>query len=486
MLNNICLAVAVLCCAMVGLANLGSGAPTSDSADSDNVSAYSLYQEALHKSLLFYEAQRSGELPADNRVEWRKSAMTNDKGDNNLDLTGGYHDAGDFIKFGFPMAWSMTMVAWGVIENTDIFKREGELQYALEAIKWGTDYFIKCHADDNVLYAQVGDAQYEHTQYWGPPQQYTGKRPAWKITAAAPGTDLACETAAAMAAASIVFECNGNASYANELLSHAKKLYTFGTTHLGFYTDSVPQAKGFYPSSSYYDEMGWAAMWLFRATKESNYLKDFEYYYSKYSLSKSAIFGWDNKHMGLQVLAAGVTGESAYFSQAQQNIDNVAKYQCALTPLGLLWCDEWGSNRWAANMAFLNMALASYSNSSSNANRMFAFGLSQLNYFLAIGDNHTQSFVVGIGQTAPTHCHHEAASTPNNANCSITSPCWDYAHTKKENPYVINGALVGGNLHSNDHSYTDDRDNCQTNEVSTDFNAGYQGALAFALAHSHI
>ena len=36
--------------------------------------------------------------------------------DNGNDLSGGYYDAGDFVKFGFPMAASITNLAWGMIE----------------------------------------------------------------------------------------------------------------------------------------------------------------------------------------------------------------------------------------------------------------------------------------------------------------------------------------------------------------------------------
>ena len=30
-------------------------------------------------------------------------------------VTGGYHDAGDLVKFGFPMAATITVLAWGGI-----------------------------------------------------------------------------------------------------------------------------------------------------------------------------------------------------------------------------------------------------------------------------------------------------------------------------------------------------------------------------------
>lgn len=55
------------------------------------VSAYD-YAQALRDSLLFYEAQRSGKLPPDQKVKWRKDSALNDKGQNGEDLTGGYYD----------------------------------------------------------------------------------------------------------------------------------------------------------------------------------------------------------------------------------------------------------------------------------------------------------------------------------------------------------------------------------------------------------
>jgi hypothetical protein len=50
------------------------------------------YNKVLHASLLFYEAQRSGKLPADNRIHWRGDSMLDDKGSAGEDLSGGYYD----------------------------------------------------------------------------------------------------------------------------------------------------------------------------------------------------------------------------------------------------------------------------------------------------------------------------------------------------------------------------------------------------------
>ena len=54
------------------------------------------YDEVLHKSLLFFEAQRSGQLPSSNRIPYRGDSAMGDAKDGfsgeQLDLTGGYYD----------------------------------------------------------------------------------------------------------------------------------------------------------------------------------------------------------------------------------------------------------------------------------------------------------------------------------------------------------------------------------------------------------
>jgi hypothetical protein len=57
------------------------------------------YSRVLELSLLFYEAQRSGKLPPDNRVPWRGDSALGDRGQNGEDLTGGYYDGKhEYIK----------------------------------------------------------------------------------------------------------------------------------------------------------------------------------------------------------------------------------------------------------------------------------------------------------------------------------------------------------------------------------------------------
>ena len=75
---------------------------------------------------------------------------------------------------------------------------------------------------------QVGDGEADH-KWWGPAEVMTMARPSYKISASCPGSDLAGETAAALASASIVFKTD-DPTYSATLLTHAKQLYSFADT----------------------------------------------------------------------------------------------------------------------------------------------------------------------------------------------------------------------------------------------------------------
>ncbi|XP_071724925.1 LOW QUALITY PROTEIN: endoglucanase 2-like [Rutidosis leptorrhynchoides] len=74
------------------------------------------YGDALSKCILFFQGQRSGKLPSSQRLTWRKDNALNDGSDVGMNMVGGYYDAGDNVKFNFPMAFTTTLLAWSVIE----------------------------------------------------------------------------------------------------------------------------------------------------------------------------------------------------------------------------------------------------------------------------------------------------------------------------------------------------------------------------------
>lgn len=90
-----------------------------------------------------------------NRVSWRGDSGLRDGSEANLDLSKGMYDAGDLMKFGFPMAFTATVLSWAILEYGDHMDAVKQLQYALDSLKWITDYLVIAHPFADVLYIQV-------------------------------------------------------------------------------------------------------------------------------------------------------------------------------------------------------------------------------------------------------------------------------------------------------------------------------------------
>ncbi len=427
------------------------------------------YAEALQMSLYFYEAQRSGRL-GPTRVAWRGDSALKDGADKGIDLSGGYYDAGDHLKFTFPLSSTLTMLSWGGLEYRAGYDKAGQWRTLLDTVRWGTDWLIKAHPAPNELYAQVGDGRLDHA-YWGPPERMTMKRPAYKITAKAPGSDLAGEAAAALASASILF-LKEDPDYARTLLRHARELYDFAVNSPGSYTDSVPASKEYYPSRyGYQDEVAWAAAWLYSATSEKRYLNDATAIYRDFIQGKltGAAACWDDKRPALAVLMARLTRQDIYKRDAEQFLDYWTDGRLGArvryTAGGLAWHNEWGPLRYAANAAFLAFV---YSDRVADFHSMYhGFAKRQINYIL--GDNPAKrSYLVGFGNNPPMNPHHRAAhGSPDN---DINDPA--------SNAHILYGALVGGPSSLDDFDYEDNRRDVRQNEVALDYNGGLTGALA--------
>ena len=437
------------------------------------------YGEALQKSAYFYEEQVSGAKPSWDPVVWRGNSAMNDGSDVGHDLTGGWYDAGDHVKFGLPMAFSATMLAWGVIENRDAYTNDGQLTTMLNNLHFVNDYFIKAHTAPNELYGQVGDGNADHS-FWGPAEVMQMARPAYKIDASCPGSDLAGETAAAMAAASIVFRPT-DSTYADTLLTHAKQLYSFADNYRGKYDACITAASGFYTSySGYNDELVWGATWLYKATNDATYLSKAESYYANLGTEPQTTthsykwtISWDDKSYGCYILLAEITGKQIYKDDAQRFLDywtvGVNGQKVAYSPGGEAFLDQWGSLRYAANTAFLALVYADYLGSSDALySRYHGFAVNQINYILGSNPRNC-SYMIGFGSCYPQTPHHRTS----HGSWVNGGPSGDPTYQR----HILYGAIVGGPSSAND-AFTDDRTNYTTNEVADDYNAALTGALA--------
>lgn len=461
------------------------------------------YGQALSKSFLFFEAQRSGYLPSNQRVTWRSNSGLNDGKASGVDLVGGYYDAGDNVKFGLPMAFTVTMMSWSIIEYGKQMSANGELGHAMDAVKWGTDYFIKAHPQPYVLYGEVGDGNSDH-YCWQRPEDMTTDRHAYKIDPSNPGSDLAGETAAAMAAASIVFR-RSNPAYSAVLLRHAHQLFDFADKYRGKYDSSITVAQKYYRSiSGYNDELLWAAAWLYHATNNQYYLN----YLANNAESMGGTgwsmteFGWDVKYAGVQTLVSKflMQGKAGRYASVFERYQEKAEYfMCSCigkgtknvqkTPGGLIFRQRWNNLQFVTSASFLATVYSDYLASSGKylkcasgtvpSSQLLSFAKSQVDYIL--GDNpRATSYMVGYGNNYPRQVHHRASSIVSyKVNPTFIACREGYANwytRKASDPNLLTGAIVGGpDAYDN---FADERDNYEQTEPATYNNAPLLGILA--------
>ncbi len=423
------------------------------------------YGEALQKAILFYELQRSGDLPELTRCNWRGDSGLTDGSDVGVDLTGGLYDAGDNVKFNLPMAYTSAVLAWTVYEKQDALEKSGQYEYIMDTIRWVNDYLIKCHPEDRVYYYQVGDGNKDHS-WWGPAEVLQMERPSFCVTEDKPGSAVVGEAAASLAACAVVF-AEEDPEYAALCLKHAKSLYAFAedTKSDAGYT----AANGFYNSwSGFYDELTWAGIWLYLATEDAAYLDKAETYWQQAGKDYKWTMCWDDVSTGATLMLARITEEEVYSEWMEKNLDywttGYNGERVKYTPKGLAYLDTWGALRYATTEAF---AAALYSQwegcNSAKADTYWEFAQSQINY--ALGST-GYSYVVGFGEEYPQHVHHRTAQG---------SYC-DNQNEPSQARHTIYGALVGGPTSSD--FYPDNVSDFATSEVACDYNAGFVGILA--------
>ncbi|XP_028234424.1 endoglucanase 16-like [Glycine soja] len=452
------------------------------------------YKEALTKSLIFLEAQRSGKLPSNNRVPWRGDSALDDGKLVNVDLAGGYYDAGDNVKYGLPMAFTVTTLAWGAIFYKPEFEAANELGNVHDAIRWGTDYFLKASSRHKRLYVEVGDPEDDH-HCWAPPENMKTKRSVKMITSDIPGTEIAAETAAAMAASSIVFRPKDR-KYARRLLNRAKLLFQMANSNKGTYDGECP----FYCSySGYNDEMMWAATWLYMATRKSVYMK----YITEECMSASvAEFSWDLKYAGAQILLSqlhfeGQKNLETFKSHAESFICSVLPdspyHQIKLSPGGFIHLRDGANTQYATGTSFLftvySDLLAKHNQKVTCGDKQFssshllAFAKKQVSTYIMdyiLGNNpEGRSYMVGFGKNPPTQAHHRGASVSilkkgEEVVCALSFTQW--FQKDEPNPNELTGAILGG-PDIND-KFNDKRWDSPKTEPCTYINSLAAGALA--------
>ncbi|MCI6560584.1 MAG: glycoside hydrolase family 9 protein [Ruminococcus sp.] len=275
------------------------------------------FAKALQLSLYFYDANKCGPGISGGNLEWRGDCHVEDAavplkpmgedfkgtnlsqefidenkdildpdGDGTIDVAGGMHDAGDHVKFCLPGSYAASTVGWGYYEFRDAYIDAGQQEHIENILHWMNDYYLKCtYFDDNgdilAFCYQVGEGNIDHN-YWNAPELQSEKlldfaRPAYFATVDTPASDMCAGVAASLAINYLNFK-DTEPEYAEQSLNAAIKLYEFAVkTHSeteGNKVTSLGYDGGFYTSSYDYDELAWAAVWLYECTGVYDYIDD--------------------------------------------------------------------------------------------------------------------------------------------------------------------------------------------------------------------
>ncbi|XP_027355269.1 endoglucanase 8-like isoform X2 [Abrus precatorius] len=431
-------------------------------------------------------------------MTWRKDSALQDGF--LVDLVGGYYDAGDNVKFNFPMAFSTTMLAWSVIEFGKFMGPD--LNHALDAIRWATDYFLKATAIPGFVFAQVGDPYADHN-CWERPEDMDTPRIAYAVSKEYPGSEVSAEIAAALAASSIVYR-KYHVGYSSRLLQRAIMVFDFADRYRGSYNDSLGRwVCPFYCDfGGYQDELVWGAAWLFKATKLPYYLDYINQ--NIHNLENFGEFGWDSKDAGINVLVSKQLLINSR-SNSKPFILNADKFVCAVlpespsvsvsySPGGLLFKPGGSNLQHATTFSFLFLVYAGYLKKANkeidcggevfaSPRRLRQVARGQVDYIL--GRNPlNMSYMVGYGPKFPQRIHHRASSLPSmvqhpkHIDCKEGSP---YFETQNPNPNLLLGAVVGGPDIKD--SFADSRADFVHSEPTTYINAPLVGLLAYFKSH---
>ena len=504
-------------------------------------------------------------------------AILDPDGDGTIDVEGGMHDAGDCVKFCLPGSYAASTLGWGYYEFKDAYEDAGQKEHVEEILHCFNDYYLKClYYDENgedvlAFCYQVGEGNIDHNYWLTPELQGTWlldfNRPAYFATRETPASDMCAGVAASLAVNYLNFK-DSEPEYAEESLKAAKALYKFAReTHseemitnsdgqtagqtdkdANTYSDDDPDAVnaavenssmkvtslgydgGFYTSSYDYDELAWAAVWLYECTGDDTYIDHIIHVNEDISGEMGAhpytgyirriikdtgncwqniwVHCWDTVWGGVFAKLAPITNCSRDWYIFRWNLEfwsgmtpeDAAKatgIAPAVTSHKYFGMDDqiWNTSITASEIADLPEADGAWLkktpagfgmlNDYGSARYDTAFQLEALVYAKETGDmtfadwaekqmeyimgNNPmgRSYIVGYDlENGACHPHHRAAH--GSATLNMDDP--------EDQVHVLWGALVGGP--DADDWHRDQTKDYIYNEVAVDYNAGFVGACA--------
>jgi len=355
--------------------------------------------------MLFYKIQRCGYT----NPEWHEvchiadatSLIFNGRTlDKQVDVTGGWHDAADYIKFFNTTAYTTYLLLFSYEFDSEKFGFDNDKNGApdiLEEAKIGLDWLIRADYRDKKFITQVQDLR-DHEVGWRMPENdpLAFDRPGFTGI----GKNLVGLYAATMASAARIWKTKFNDDdFSTECLNRAIQKYSI----INEVDDIDSSGTGMYLDNKWEGKAALGAIELYNTTGEAKYLNDAELYGE---LAKSDYWwSWGN------------INSLAHFKIAKYKSDYVNYIKNNLihfnNTMNKNLFGEGAAFSWGTNNTLMGIALQAILYKSLTGEATFdSLQVYQRDYIL--GKNQWGlSFIHGIGQKYTQNFHHQIAHFMN-------------------------------------------------------------------------
>jgi hypothetical protein len=411
--------------------------------------ANDLYSPLLKNSLFFFQSQRDGPDVIASDLHRKPSHLADreafvydtanftdhafhgalKKISGPIDVSGGWFDAGDYLKFVETASYVTAIMLTGVRDYPAQMGAGTPSDFSAEA-RFGLDWLLKMwDPKTKTLYVQIGigdgnesatgdhdiwrlpEADDQSNASPGTAEYFIKHRPVF--SAGPPGSkispNLAGRLAAAFALGYQVFK-DSDSAYAKRLLQAAREIYDLADTSPSALVSVFPRE--FYPEDQWRDDMEWGGVELYRASHEARDFQSALHWANEYlaSSNQDSLNLYDVSglaHAQLVRLLIPMNSDTLspkLLANLQTHLESAQK-RASKDPFSLGY--RYGSD---TVPHILGLILeAHYYDDLTNSTAYADFAQQQLDFILGANPWGT-SFIVGAGSTFPFHMQNQIAN----------------------------------------------------------------------------
>ncbi len=362
-----------------------------------------VYNTIVDSLLLFFKVQRCGPTNPYLHAPCHLSDVASVKGESNLgmvDVTGGWHDAGDYIKFLSTIAYSTYVMIFSYEFDQDKFDMDdnhNDVPDILEEAKIGLDWLLRANYRKDKLITQVQDVR-DHDVGWRLPENDTLRYDRVGIESIGKN-QIGIFCAAMSLGAKVWKEKFRYDEFANKCLAAAVNIYSI--------RNQVPNidssGTGFYKDKSFWGKLALGAIELYNTTKNPKYLKDAE----TYGDSAKSDYWWswgDINSLADYRIAQHIPRFSEYIFNNLNDFNNHKEKSIFKEGMDF----SWGTTNSLLGIVFQNILYRNL----KGENVFDSLAAYQKDYIL--GRNPWGvSFIYNIGSVFPVHLHSQIAYFKN-------------------------------------------------------------------------